>query len=173
MTTDSNLWLQFDDLPDGGFEVLNVADCGQSETGKLPLRAVAQHADGAVVLCAQNDRPAQKSRLTLIEPSEKGFDSRPLGSERVTAGTLGPTGRFALARHEDRINVWDVQSAAPAFPSLIHGDTVVDMDCAPDGRRILSLDASGLIRIWDLASSVANCEFTAAAGYKANAQYNG
>lgn len=78
------------------------------------------------------------------------LDASGLGITQIIVSTDGAT-LYTLGG-ESSIRRWNAETGA-ALPLLRgHHATVVQVELAPEGKRLLSADAEGEIRLWDLAS---------------------
>src|SRR5512135_1278765 len=78
---------------------------------------------------------------------------------RVSLGPVGPgmvsmDGEVALVGLGSSTELWDatVYHNRGELPFVLPGNTALDVDVAPDGRRLASLSA-GVVRLWDVVTA--------------------
>lgn len=73
------------------------------------------------------------------------------GDPGITAVAWAPTGGVvATASLGGRVRIWTVHGRRLISPCLAHGTSVEHIVFLPGGRRILTIDASRIARVWSL-----------------------
>ena len=73
----------------------------------------------------------------------------------IRQAQISPDGRLvAFGDQSGMIRVWSVHSGQPVTPPLQLLDAVISLSWSPDGSRIATLSAKGLLTVWDLAGLI-------------------
>jgi WD40 repeat protein len=102
--------------------------------------------DGERVISAGGDPGAQLWRVQTGEsldlPSRKGATEAALH--------FSPDGRLLVARQGTWARVWDTQRGRAVTPPLRHGSPVVAAAFRAEGREVVTVSATGTVRVWEL-----------------------
>ncbi len=109
-----------------------------------PVTAAALSPDGNDVLVATSDGHAD---VWSLFRSTRRFEV--VGDPGITAVAWAPMGGVvATASMGGRVRIWTVQGRRLVSPFLAHGAAVEHIVFLPDGRRILTIDATRIARVW-------------------------
>jgi WD40 repeat protein/tetratricopeptide (TPR) repeat protein len=74
--------------------------------------------------------------------------------QRATAAAFSPLGDLvATGSMSGAVHVWQPTTGRLVAAPLRHGTVVVSVEFGPDGRQLVTRDAGGIVRVWDLAGS--------------------
>ncbi len=73
----------------------------------------------------------------------------------VVALAFSPDGQSVISATSTTVGVWDIKQSKRVRVLPGHAVDVMDVAVSPDGRRIYSLDAAGVVRIWFSSSAPA------------------
>ena len=77
----------------------------------------------------------------------------PVAASQAQALAFSPDGKwFALAGTDGKIRVHRAADGSPAFELVGHSERVQDIAFSTDGKLLLSGDAIGFLRLWDLST---------------------
>lgn len=111
---------------------------------KHPVTAAALSPDGNDVLVATSDGHAD---IWSLFRNTRRFEVA--GDPGITAVAWAPTGGVvATASLGGRVRIWTVHGRRLVSPCLAHGAAVEHIVFLPGGRRILTIDATRIARVW-------------------------
>ena len=93
--------------------------------------------------------------MPCFNAGAQGIVSRPLrvyGMGPVTSVAYSPGGHYALAGHDHRATLWDVEGGYRIREFIGHADRVTCVTFSPDGARIATGSADYTVKIWDTAT---------------------
>lgn len=115
---------------------------------KHPVTAASLSPDGNDVLVATSDGHAD---VWSLFRNTRRFEVA--GDPGITAVAWAPTGGVvATASLGGRVRIWTVHGRRLVSPCLAHGAAVEHIIFLPGGRRILTIDATRIVRVWLLPS---------------------
>jgi WD40 repeat protein len=94
---------------------------------------------------------------SLVEESAPD-DADPVISSRrrvVLAVAFSPDGQTVISGSSTHVGVWDIRQSRRVRVLSGHGGDAIDVALSADGRRIYSVDTSGVVRVWPLSTTSA------------------
>lgn len=80
-------------------------------------------------------------------------------AQAESLSTSNPLGRhdqrLAVAGHDGTARVWDAWTDSPLTPPLRHTGAVKFTQISNDGKRLVTIDVTGIVRIWDVSVQAA------------------
>jgi WD40 repeat protein len=70
------------------------------------------------------------------------------------------------------VRVWDTRQGTERFVLAGHREVITSVDFSSDGRRLLSSDSRGTIKLWDLETGVETLSLRGSIGYLVSARWS-